>query len=150
MTAPALTGPDGVIRRPAGTTPLADSADGRYVCAFEVPSSSTPGKCYKVALDTAQSCWVCECIGNIHHGHCRHLKQYGLRGRRETQALIEAANVRLRPFNLQSGRPAPKLQPVLTKAPRVEPAPASAKPFTPSAKLAAVPAIRAISLDEDV
>lgn len=74
--APEMIGPGGVIRRPPGVVAYADTA--RYRCGFGVPSDRSPTTTYVVCFDTAVDCWVCDCVGNIHHGHCKHLRRYGL------------------------------------------------------------------------
>lgn len=75
----SMIGRDGTIRRPPGVVAYQDVGD-RYVCGFGVPSDSQRGKDYRVFFDTAQDCWVCDCTGNINHGHCKHLKRFGLDG----------------------------------------------------------------------
>lgn len=68
-----------VFRPPVGSIQYPDTA--RYKGGFGVRSASSD-RIYKVSFDTAQSCWVCSCPGNIRHGDCRHLQANGLKGRK--------------------------------------------------------------------
>jgi hypothetical protein len=139
-----------IIRRPPGVEPVDLSSD-RYQCGFEAPSDSTPGKVYTCSFDTAQRCWVCDCTGNINHGHCKHLtRQNCTPTRREIKMLAEAASAT---SDLRSVRPVvadaarETLQNILKQPLSVEPTPAGAKRIALSPKLVMV---RMIALDEEV
>lgn len=61
----------------------------RYKVRFDVPSSSS-NQLYRVSYDDAPGAqyWTCSCRGNIRWGHCHHLGDLGLKGRKFGRASL--------------------------------------------------------------
>src|ERR1035437_9089028 len=67
----------------------------RYVCRFDIASQSSDAV-YRISFDMAAQWWTCSCRGNLGKGgHCKHLEDLGLRGRKfgpnpqQTRAFLE-------------------------------------------------------------
>lgn len=60
--------------------------DTRYKCRFDIRSESS-SSVYRISFDSAPGAlwWSCSCRGNISHGHCKHLRAAGLRGRKDAK-----------------------------------------------------------------
>jgi hypothetical protein len=130
-----------VYYRPPGTIARAD--DVRWKGGFTFVASS--GNEYTIAFDAAGGYWVCSCKGGIHHGHCKHLQQFGRPGRTETERM---ANAETRELASEVEYQARKRD-VLPVKPRFEPPPANAAPLP--GKLLALPVRkRALALDGDI
>jgi hypothetical protein len=54
----------------------------RYKKIFTIPSSSSNKK-RKISFDMAIRNWVCDCPGQLRHGHCHHLESMDLKCRSE-------------------------------------------------------------------
>ena len=69
---------------------LPDMYYNRYRFPFKVLSDSNPNKTYTISYDNAPNAghWTCSCRGNIGHGHCKHLEEAGLHGRKWGKSVL--------------------------------------------------------------
>jgi len=70
----------------------------RYKVRHKVKSSSS-NSLYMVSFDAAPGAgyWVCNCLGYLRHGSCRHIEASGLKGRKfgKDLATLKALTCRL-------------------------------------------------------